>query len=324
MLSKEDLDLIFMSYNVGKVLSYEKFEKGSGQLNFKVNTLTDSFVLKYFIKEIKKDNIVFDVNFNYFLEKNSFKCPRIIKNKHDNCIGELNGKPYILYEFIEGEHVENQNENQKEELIKNIAMLHNITIGLTELKSEWRYNYNVPESIDFMHSIINSKNRLVQESELSWILDEFHKLDLPEMLPQGLCHSDLYYRNYFFEGNDFKALIDLDDINYTFLIFDVTELVALFKKSFKVATYKQYGLGDEVFDFEAVTETVKRYSKYRKLSDLEKYHLYDVYKLNYLITIIWLLDYGIGDFPDSFEKRKIELLNTLGRTEFYNKIFKGV
>ena len=208
-----------MSYNVGKVLSYEKFEKGSGQLNFKVNTLTDSFVLKYFIKEIKKDNIVFDVNFNYFLEKNSFKCPRIIKNKHDNCIGELNGKPYILYEFIEGEHVENQNENQKEELIKNIAMLHNITIGLTELKSEWRYNYNVPESIDFMHSIINSKNRLVQESELSWILDEFHKLDLPEMLPQGLCHSDLYYRNYFFEGNDFKALIDLDDINYTFLIF---------------------------------------------------------------------------------------------------------
>ena len=101
MLSKEDLDLIFMSYNVGKVLSYEKFEKGSGQLNFKVNTLTDSFVLKYFIKEIKKDNIVFDGNFNYFIEKNSFKCPRIIKNKHDNCIGELNGKPYILYEFIE-------------------------------------------------------------------------------------------------------------------------------------------------------------------------------------------------------------------------------
>ena len=26
-------------------------------------------------------------------------------------------------------------------------MLHNITIGLTELKSEWRYNYNVPEII---------------------------------------------------------------------------------------------------------------------------------------------------------------------------------
>ena len=122
----------------------------------------------------------------------------------------------------------------------------------------------------------------------------------------------------FFNGK-FNALIDFDDANYTFLIFDLVSLVEPFVSSFKHYHWFEHNVTDNVFDFGETKRVVSEYEKYRCLNNNEKRHIFDVYKLSFLFDCIWYFERGNAE--DFFEKRKIEHFNNLGADNFYNELF---
>ena len=70
--------------------------------------------------------------------------------------------------------------------------------------------------------------------------------------------------------------------------------------------------------FGKAKDILKEYNRYRKLTETEKKHLYDLLKMVIFMSIGWF----IHDDDDYYgEQKKIEFLNSISRKEFYNKMF---
>jgi Ser/Thr protein kinase RdoA (MazF antagonist) len=128
-------------------------------------------------------------------------------------------------------------------------------------------------------------------------------------LPKGICHCDFHFSNVLFKGNEFVALLDFDDANYTYLTFDLIGLIE----------YWAWPHLAERLDLARARAIVKEYARHRPLSPIEQQHMYDVYKLSILIDCVWF--FSRGSAQDFREKRKIDALNALGRQRFYAALF---
>jgi len=112
-----------------------------------------------------------------------------------------------------------------------------------------------------------------------------------------------------FREGQFAALLDFDDANYTFLLFDLVGLIETWDWPF----------GSDRLDMMQARIVVQEYVQHRPLSAIEQRHLYDVYKLSVLFDCIWY--FGRGDAKDFYEKRKVDFLNAFGRKEFFETLF---
>src|SRR5690606_37183506 len=128
-------------------------------------------------------------------------------------------------------------------------------------------------------------------------------------LPKGICHCDFHFSNVLFNRHRFVALLDFDDANYTFLLFDLVGLIESWA----------WPHPSDVLALKQARVIVQKYMKYRPLNPVEQRHLYDVYKLSILMDTIWFL--GRGSAPDFYERRIIDFLNNLGRQAFFSMIF---
>ena len=142
---------------------------------------------------------------------------------------------------------------------------------------------------------------------LSWFRSELDTLPLPTDLPQGVCHCDSNRSNFLYKDGKLTAVLDFDQAAYTWLLYDVAQMIYWW-------TWPEKGdiQLDESRDLVAQYETV------RKLSDDERHHLFDLLKLVHLIGIGWSL--SDDSFPN--DKRKVVVLNALGRDEFFDAIFR--
>lgn len=318
--NKNELISILLKYNLGKLILVEPIKSGTVQTNILIKTSKGKFVFRYYENRVK-NSVLFEVNLIKYLSDKKYPCPSPIKNRNGKFIGVVNKKPFVIFEFVEGKHIESPSKIQKEQLIKKVAELQNLTKNYKPYYRKYRWNYSVElcKSLAKKESIkINTKNT---KDKLKWLNSELLKLKLPKSLPKGICHCDFHFSNVLFKKGNFNALIDFDDANYTFLSWDLICLIEPFKSSFDWDTWNNFKHNDYVFDFTQVKETVFKYMKYRNLNNNEKRHLFDIYKLSILMDCIWF--FKRGDVNDFFEKRKIDYLNKLGRDEFYAKIFKN-
>lgn len=307
--SDSDLIDILGEYRLGELRSFTAFSTGTVQTNLLLDTTMGWYVFRCY-ENRSAGSARFECNLIQYLKTRSYPCPAVYKNKHGSFVGIFHNKPYVIFEFIEGRHIENPTENQKKQLIRKAAELHNLTKHYRPVAKQARWNYGVPLCRELARKAAEEWGTPAAREKLAWHEAELAKLQLPKSLPKGVCHCDFHFSNVLFQGNTFAALIDFDDANYTVLLFD---LVGLIESS--AWRHDQ----DEVLDFARAQEVVGEYIKYRLLSPIEKHHLFDVYKLCILFDAIWYFQRGSGE--DFYEKRKIDFLNGIGREAFARNIF---
>jgi homoserine kinase type II len=317
--NKTDIIKILSKYDLGDFISFEPIKSGTVQTNILLKTSKGKFVLRYYECR-SKNSVLFEVNLIRYLKDRKYPCPSPFRNIQGNYLGIQKNKPFVIFEFIEGEHIEKPNETQRKQLIQKVAELQSITKDYNPYYKKYRWNY----SVDLCRKLateeakkIDSKNA---KDKLKWLKRELLKLKLPKTLPKGICHCDFHFTNVLFENGKFNALIDFDDANYTFLSWDLICLTEPFKSTFDWNTWQKYSISDNVFDFKQIKMVVSEYMKYRSLNKTEKKYLFDVYKLSILMDCIWYLKRGKA--KDFFEKRKIDYLNNLGRDIFYKEVFE--
>jgi len=123
-----------------------------------------------------------------------------------------------------------------------------------------------------------------------------------------------------FSDGEFKALLDFDDANYTFLTYDLATLISPFIPSFNWNTWSKFNRDEIVINFSEGKKVVEEYMQYRQLDNNEKEHLFDVYKLSIMLDCIWYFERG--DAENFYEKSKIEYLNNMGKEKFYSELFE--
>jgi homoserine kinase type II len=299
-ISETDLPNLLSNYDLGEYLNFKTFFNGAGQTTLLLETSKGKFVLRYY-ENRSLEHVLFEIHiFNYLYERN-FPVPVVIKNSLGELYSIYREKPYIFTEFIIGKHGKNPNDffeiKEAIEVVKIVARLHNLT---KNYNPEYFKNRE-PFDVNYCwREFVKKHSELVKTKKGEWLKNELSKLEFPLILPKGLCHGDLNYGNFLFRNGKIIAVLDFDMSFYTYLIYDIADLIYWWawppKKGFK--------------EKQAI-QIVKEYSKWRKLSQVEQKHIFDALKLIILVSISWSEE---GDFEK--EMKKVELLNSIGREKF--------
>lgn len=317
--SKSDFIKILSDYDLGEYKGSKPFTTGAVQTNFLLQTTKGKFVFRYY-ENRSKNSVLFESGLIKRLTDKNYPCPAQFKNRDGEFVCTYKGKPFIIFEFVEGKHLKNPNEKQKKELVKKVAELQNITKNFRPKNTQFRLNYNVENCRKLARKEAEKIGTENAQQKLKWFENELSKLELPKSLPKGVCHCDFHFSNVLFKDSKFNALIDFDDANYTFLVYDLAALINPFIKSFEWNSWTKFKKDENVFDFRESRKIVAEYMKYRPLSNDEKEYLFDVFKLSIMFDCVWYFERG--NAKDFYEKRKIEYLNLFGREAFCKQLFK--
>jgi len=148
-----------------------------------------------------------------------------MESRQGDHVGTYRDKPYVVFEFIEGQHVERPGPHHKRQLIRQAAELQKLTTGIRSLYTPHRWHYD-PDLCRALArrqaALIDTKSALEKPA---WLVHALRTLDLPSSVPRGICHCDFEFSNILFRADEFVALLDFDDANVTFLQFDLIGLI---------------------------------------------------------------------------------------------------
>jgi len=318
-IEQMDVEHILSHYDIGGLGHVEALTAGTVQTNLLLQTTQGKFVLRYYKQNRSFNSVVFEANLITYLKHKHYPCPAVVRNIKGKLVGLYKDKPYALFEFLEGVHVEYPNEFQQQQLIQHVAVLQNVTKNYCPSYAQYRWNYGVNLCEKLAANAAHTIATANAQKKLTWYREELSKLVLPASLPKGICHGDFRFSNVLFDGNTFQALLDFDDANYTFLTLDLASLIQPVLFSFRWDTWSHVTPHDEVFDFSEPRKIVSIYQQYRRLNATEKKYLFDVLKLVILIDCLWFFERG--EAHDFYEKKQIDALNRLGRGCFFHKLF---
>ena len=254
--SEDELTQIFSNYNLGTYVNSTPFTNGTVQTNLKIQTTEGLYVFRYY-ESRSENSVLFETNVLSYLKDHNFPCPAPFKNTDGSFVGIHNFKPYVIFEFMEGEHIEEPNEIQSKQLIQKAAELHWLTENFSPIHKEARWNYSVELCLELARQASERINTINSKAKLAWLENELHKLDLPESLPKGICHADFHFSNVLYINDKFSALLDFDDANYTYLSFDLVGLISNWAWQYDK---------DKVLNFKEAKKVISKYTQHRSLN----------------------------------------------------------
>ncbi len=306
-------------YDLGALGEVTAFTTGAVQTNLLLHTTRGKFVLRYYRQNRSFAAVQFEVNLLNYLKRHAYPCPGVIRNKRGRYLGLSQEKPYALFEFVEGVHIEEPSAAQQTQLIQKVAELHKLTRHYRPTHRHARWNYRKSFCATMAEKTVQTIATTSTQEKLAWYHQTLAQVVLPAALPKGICHADFHFSNVLFKDGNFQALLDFDDANYTYLTFDLVALLEPTLFPFRWDTWQAVSPATVVFNFTAARKIIATYQTVRPLNQLEKRHLFDVLKLATLIDCLWY--FARGDLPDFYEKRKIDCLDRFGREQFCRELF---
>lgn len=317
--SRHQIDILAAPYGIGKVLRIEPIGSGRVETNYFIETESTRAVFRYY-ENRSLESALFEADLLKWLQSKDYPCPMQFVSA-DGPVHLHEGKPYALFEFMHGNHIEHPSPEQYEELARQVAHLNNVCCGFSSPYSPARLNYTPDGCAEQARKIAATLGTKEASAKLDWYLSCLADLDLPQEHPMLPCHTDFHFSNVLFDNGSFSALLDFDDANMTYSTFDLIKLMEPFRTDFEWNTWQNFDREADIFDFTHSAAIGAAYQSVRPLSPIEKEHLLDVYKLYVLTDVLWY--FHRGDLSDFYERRKIEAIDRLGRAEFTRRCLNG-
>jgi len=318
---KISVEEILSHYDLGLLCTVTPLTAGTVQTNLLIQTTYGRFVLRLYRQNRSFDAVRFEVDLINYLQQSSYPCPAVLRQRNGNYVGRYHEKPYALFAFLEGVHIEQPTAEQEQQLIQKVAELQLLTQHYRPNHLQARWNYDVPfceTQATTRAAAIGTANA---REKLTWYRNTLAELHLPASHPKGICHGDFHFSNVLFKDGRFHALLDFDDANYTYLTFDLVSLIEPHLFRFQWDSWQTARPGDrDLFDIDAARKILGIYQAARPLQTVEEHHLFDLLKLATLIDCLWFFERGDADA--FYERRKIECLDALGRKAFGQALFE--
>ncbi len=306
--TSHDFINILSLYDIGPYIQAEAIPQGTVQTNYFVQTTQGKFVFRYY-ENRSKESVLFEGDLLTYLIAHEYPCPPQIKNRQGAYVGLYRHKPYVIFEFLAGQPIENPSDHHWQQLIQKAAELQRLTQDYRSPYTPYRWNYSPDLCYRLAQAEATKLNTKNAHEKLKWLEEVLATLDLPSSLPKGICHCDFHFSNVLFQEDKLVALLDFDDANYTFRQFDLIGLIE----------YWAWPHPQTSLDVAKARRVVQAYMKHRPLSSIEQQHLYDVYQLSILFDCVWF--FSRGSVENFYEKRKIEALSGLGQERFVEGFF---
>lgn len=294
-VDEDGLRAILANYDIGVLRAFRTFDHGACQTTLLLETSQRDVVLRLY-ENRSVGHVNFEVQLIAFLFGRGYPVPPTIKDRAGGLVGIHRDKPYVLIEFVDGEHCLNPNTGVDASALSSIvgavAHLHHLTAGVAlPFVSE-----RIPFDQDYCWQQFHRKHGPVVESSDSLRFKAaIDALEFPETLPKGICHADLNHGNILLSGGTVAAVLDFDMSFYGCLVYDVASLI-----------YWWAMPPNEPVRTETARLIVSEYRKHRTLLDVETAHILDALKLIVLLGIGW------GDHSEvRAELDRVDQLNSL-------------
>jgi len=275
-LLEDEIQEIAWRYEL-QIFSYEPIEQGAGNSNYLLNTNHGKYILTIF--EIEPIRVAHMSKVLLLLEKHGFPAPRLQKLANGEVLTKYNEKSVLVKPYITG-YVEAEIDDEKVKQVGlELAKLHEIP---------------VPDYLSDKHSIVEITYPKFMEQEIdrnykTWVEQRYRYIieKLPSQLPVGLVHGDMFYDNILFEDEDFKAILDFEDVSRIYKIYDLgMAVVGICTEGNNIVIKK-------------VRALVEGYQEVRLLEEIEKDSLQLCIEWAAILTSTWRFwKYNI-DMPDA-------------------------
>ncbi len=275
-VDEDGLLAILENYDIGTLGAFRHFAHGAGQTTLLLETSQGEAVLRLYENRTLA-HVNFEAQLIAFLSSRAYPVPEIIEARDGGRVGLFQGKPYVLLEFVGGEHCQNPNAEidaaALSAIVEAVAQLHNLTVGAALTFAHDR----VPFDTTYGWQQFQRKHgALATASESLRFKAALDALEFPEGLPKGICHADLNHANFLLSGGTIASVLDFDMSFYGPVIYDIASLI-----------YWWAMPPNEPVRTDTARLIVADYRKHRNLLDLEASHIGDAVKLIVLLGIAW-------------------------------------
>ena len=281
-LQPDDFAVILSTYNLKNFLQAQPFEHGSVQTNVRVDSTQGSFVLRYY-ENRSVEWVTYETSLIRFLVEKGFPTPAVIGDKQGRSFSLYRGKPYVLFQFVEGEHPSDLNvdlnSGQAACVARTIARMHVLTHKMVLPFEKVREGRDVSTCYRVASDgAALMADRAVAGERLAWLKEALALVDLPSGLPWGVCHGDCNRRNFIFDKGALVGVLDFDMATHSVLVTDLASLI-----------YWWAWPPGEDLKLDVAREMMRAYSEVREVSRVEQLHLLSALKLVVLFSLAWFI-----------------------------------
>ena len=292
-------------YSLGEVRSLECLPWGTTQANYLLRASSGSFVVRsYLTRNI--DYVSFEIDALRQLATADFECQHPIADLGGHFIGQHDEKPFAVFHYLEGEH--DYSDGNYVQVASAIARLHLLSQPMRFICSEFRNSYDQQSCLRTAKStLLSHDGNAASSPTFEWLRREVESLEVPKELPLGICHCDLNPSNFLYRNGVLAAVLDFDMASRTTLLYDVANLLYWWANPVMHERWQ-----------ERAREVLLAYEELRPLTTQERFHLYDMFKLVFLMSIAWFIHR-----PDETanDREGLGALNVMGSLAFRQRFF---
>lgn len=207
---------ICTEFSLGDFTEITPILEGVENSNYFLDTATARYVLTIFEKRANPADIPFFMELMNHLSNKGIKCPKPLVLKGSQRFFEFAGKTATIVSFLSGKSVNNPD-------AKNC---HNAGVELAKLHlagADFSMQRENGLSLKTFPAMLQSIQAITIDEETSYAntqMQELQKL-IPNDLPSGIIHADLFPNNFFFSNNEASGIIDFYFACTGFYAYDV-------------------------------------------------------------------------------------------------------
>ena len=214
-VSEQEFSVWLGNYSLGTLLELQGISSGIENTNYFATTSNGRFVLTLFEK-LKADELPFFLNLMAHLARHGIPCPSPVANRHDQFLGELNGKPACIVSRLSGKSLTHPTVANCAAVGAMLGQMHVAGLGFEEPMANPRGAAWRASAATQVSSFLSAQDAALLKSEVA-----FHQQHTLADLPQGVVHADLFRDNVLFDGERVGGLIDFYFACHGSLLYDV-------------------------------------------------------------------------------------------------------
>lgn len=261
--TQEFAQFLAQNYDIGDLEKLIPIEQGIENSNYHLFTENNRFILTLFEQRVKRDDIPYFIDLMAHMVDKGLPCPKPIKDKNQQILQEINGKPAIIISFLHGKTLHTHQQHHATQVAAILGKFHDAgrdfharRANSTHLsywhdllvKLDKKANDIIPNGHDFLWQ---------QYHELQQYWSSFSEVSAYK----GACHADLFADNVFFDDDgQLSGVIDFYFACDDYYLYDLAITVNAW-------CFDKNGLN---FDDNRAMAMIKAYQQHRPISDDEK------------------------------------------------------
>ena len=214
-VTEAELAAWLKEYSLGQLLDLQGIACGIQNTNYFVTTGNGRFVLTLFEK-LTGEELPFYLNLMAHLARHGIPCPSPVANRHNQFLGELNGKPACIVSRLCGKSALAPDRAQCAAMGAVLGEMHTAGQSFSQIMPNPRGAAWRAATAPLVRAFLDAENAALLDREIAlhagynWIA-----------LPQGVIHADLFRDNVLLNEDRVGGLIDFYFACSDALLYDV-------------------------------------------------------------------------------------------------------